>query len=158
MTRWLCSSVTFIILSAFRMLMRKVRVLAFGTFDIFHPGHEYFLRQAKKQGDELVVVVARDSTVRQIKGKLPVNNENNRLKLIQKLDYVDKAMLGSNDGDKYRIIGRIKPDIISLGHDQEAFVDNLREELGKRNLKTTIMRIDAFKPEIYKSSKYKKQN
>ena len=45
-------------------------VMAFGTFDLMHPGHEYFLRQAKKRGDYLIAVIARDSTVKKLKGKL----------------------------------------------------------------------------------------
>lgn len=42
-------------------------VLTFGTFDIFHPGHEYYLREAKKHGDKLVTVIARDQTVKNVK-------------------------------------------------------------------------------------------
>ena len=48
-----------------------VRVLAFGTFDILHPGHDHYLQEARKLGDELWVVVALDETVRQGKGRLP---------------------------------------------------------------------------------------
>jgi FAD synthetase len=132
------------------------RVLVFGTFDIFHPGHEHFLSQAKKHGDELIVVVARDSTVKQVKGELPVRDENYRLSTIEKLDYVDKAMLGHVTEDKYKIIEGIKPDMICLGYDQLAFVDGLEKELKKRGLTTSITRIDAYKPNIYKSSHYKK--
>lgn len=46
--------------------MAKI-VMAFGTFDVFHPGHEYYLTQAKKYGDILIVVVARDKTVEKVK-------------------------------------------------------------------------------------------
>jgi FAD synthetase len=132
------------------------RVLVFGTFDILHPGHEYFLKQAKKQGGELVVVVARDSTVKQVKGEQPHHDENFRLSNIQNLDYVDKAMLGNKTNDKYKIVEEIKPDLICLGYDQKAFVDDLEKELKKRGLSASIMRIDAYKPDIYKSSRYKK--
>ena len=47
----------------------RKKVMVFGTFDIFHKGHENFLKQAKKLGDCLTVVVARDETV--LKFKLP---------------------------------------------------------------------------------------
>jgi FAD synthetase len=133
------------------------RVLVFGTFDVFHPGHEYFLKQAKKHGDDLIVVVARDSTVKQLKGKLPVNDESNRLKLIQALSYVNKAMLGYEIADKHKIIEEIKPDFICLGYDQLAFVDGLEKKLAELELKTEIIRLGAYKPHIYKSSHYKKQ-
>ncbi len=131
------------------------RVLVFGTFDIFHPGHEYFLKQAKKLGNQLVVVVARDKTVEQVKGKAPVNDEQARLGVIQKLDYVSKAVLGYETSDKYKIIREIKPDIICLGYDQTTFTNDLEAKLHEIGLSPEIIRIDAYKPHKYKSSHYK---
>ncbi len=134
------------------------KVLVFGTFDILHPGHEYFLKQAKKHGYELIVVIARDLTVKQIKKLMPDNNELKRLKTIQKLDYVDKAVLGSMDMDKYKIIEDIKPDVICLGYDQTAFVNDLEAKLYERGLRPEIIRISAYKPDKHKSSHYKKKD
>ncbi|HHE36779.1 MAG TPA: FAD synthase [Candidatus Woesearchaeota archaeon] len=133
--------------------MRKV--LVFGTFDILHPGHEYFLKQAKKHGDELIVVIARDLTVKQVKKEFPVNNEQERLGAVKKLDYVNNAILGSLSKDKYRIIEEVRPDVICLGYDQEAFVSGLEAKLQEKGLKPEIIRLDAYKPEKYKSSYYK---
>ncbi len=131
------------------------KVLVFGTFDIFHKGHEFYLKQARKHGDILVVVVALDSTVKKVKGKLPVNNESKRLAKIQSLDYVDLAVLG-NKQDKYAVIEELKPDVIVLGYDQGFFTALLKEELSKRGLNIDIIRIkESFKPEKYKSSKLK---
>jgi len=135
------------------------KVLVFGTFDILHPGHKYFLKQAKEQAGYseagyLVIVVARDLTVKQVKHEFPVNNETERLLQVQKLEYVDKAMLGSTDIDKYKIIEEVNPDIICLGYDQKAFIDELPAELDKRGLKPEIVRINAYKPEKHKSSRY----
>jgi len=62
------------------------KTLVFGTFDILHPGHEYFLKEAKRHGDQLVVVVARDLTVKQVKKLMPDNNELERLKIVKKLE------------------------------------------------------------------------
>jgi len=133
------------------------RVLVFGTFDILHPGHEYFLKQAKNQGDELFVVVARDSTVKQVKGKPPHHDENYRLDAIQKLDYVDKAVFGSETSDRYKIIEDINPDVICLGYDQDSFTDNLEAKLQKRGLSPEIVRISAYMPHVHKSKHYKEQ-
>ena len=130
----------------------KKKVLTFGTFDLLHKGHEFYLKEAKKHGEELWVVVARDKTVKQIKGILPVEDEQERLSNVQSLDYVDKALLGKV-GDKYAIIEEVNPDIICLGYDQVAFTDKLKEELEFRGLHPEIIRISSFKPEIYKSSK-----
>ena len=48
-----------------------IKVLVFGTFDIIHPGHVFFLNQAKKLGDFLCVVVSRDETVNELKREYP---------------------------------------------------------------------------------------
>ena len=73
-----------------------VRVMASGVFDILHPGHVMFLREAKKLGDELVVVVARDSTVMKFKHK-PIMPENVRRFLVESLKPVDRAVLGHEE-------------------------------------------------------------
>lgn len=128
-------------------------VLVFGTFDIIHPGHMNFLKQAKKHADKLVVVVARDLTVKDLKGRFPENNEERRLKNIKKLPYVDEAILGSLGNDRYKIIGEIKPDVIALGYDQYFFTEDLKKELKKRGILADIVRLKPYKEEIYKSSK-----
>jgi len=133
--------------------MKKTKVLAFGTFDIFHKGHEFYLKEAKKYGDILNVIVARDSTVKQIKGKTPLNSELKRLAQIQNLDYVDKAFLGYEE-DKYKIIEEIRPHIICLGYDQQSFSNDLKNKLKKRGLNPKIVKFEkGFKPELYKTSK-----
>ena len=128
-------------------------VMVFGTFDLFHQGHEFFLRQAKKHGDHLLVCVARDKTVVKLKGRTPVEPELKRLAKLQSLSFVDEVFMGS-EGDKYGCIERYKPDIICLGYDQTYFTDNLGEELKKRGLSTKVIRItESFQPEKFKSSK-----
>ena len=89
-----------------------VKVMATGTFDILHLGHIYYLKEAKKLGDTLAVVVATDSTVRKLKHE-PINPEEIRLNLIKELKIVDEAYLGHED-DMYEIVKEIKPDIIAL--------------------------------------------
>ena len=132
---------------------REKKVLTFGTFDIFHKGHEFYLKKARKNGNTLNVVVARDSTVKQIKGKYPLNNELKRLAKIQNLEYVDKAFLGYEE-DKYKIIEELKPDVICIGYDQNSFTDNLEAILRDRGLTPKIIKFEkGFKPKLYKTSK-----
>jgi FAD synthetase len=120
------------------------KVLAFGTFDKIHKGHIYYLKQAKKHG-HLTVVIARDLTVRTVKGKFPENNEQKRLSLVKKLNIADNLILG-NFNEKYTVLDYVKPDIVALGYDQKAFTDNLREELEKRRLyNTKILRMKELK-------------
>lgn len=131
------------------------KVLAFGTFDILHPGHKSYLEQAKALGDFLVVAIARDQTITKVKGVVPQNSERIRLKKIRGIKTVDRAVLGFLN-DPYTIIERIRPDIIALGYDQRNYTENLKQELKKRSLNCRIVRMEPYYPEKYKSSKLKK--
>ncbi|MDX9913348.1 MAG: DNA alkylation repair protein [Candidatus Moranbacteria bacterium] len=131
------------------------KVMVFGTFDIFHKGHISFLKQAIVYGDYLIVVVARDKTVRAVKGAWSQNKEDNRLQTIKDSSLASEVVLGSQT-NKYSAIKKYQPDVICLGYDQKFFIDNLREELKKIDLeKTKIIKLKPYKPGIYKSSKLK---
>ncbi len=100
----------------------RIRILAAGCFDLLHYGHLRYLEEAKKLGGkraELIVVVARDSTILKRKGRLPVMKEEHRRILVEALKPVDSAILGGADMDTARVIRDVKPDIIALGYDQE---------------------------------------
>lgn len=125
-------------------------VLIFGTFDRLHTGHLYFLKQAKKYGN-LSVVVARDKTVKEVKYKLPKQNEKQRQLAIKKTGLVKRVLLG-NLKNKYSIIKKIKPDIICLGYDQKFFIHNLPIIIKKYKLKIEIIRLKPYKPHLYKTS------
>ncbi|MEK6910173.1 MAG: adenylyltransferase/cytidyltransferase family protein [Nanoarchaeota archaeon] len=127
------------------------RVMVAGTFDIFHLGHEYFLKEARKFGDELIVVIARDENVLRIKGKKTKNSEDKRLNKVLESGLADRVVLG-NKGNIFNIIEEIKPDVICLGYDQPIDESKLKLEIENRNLIIQIVRLSAFKPEIYKSS------
>ena len=119
-----------------------VKVMATGTFDLLHIGHIYFLKEAKKLGDELIVVVARDLTVRKLKHE-PVTPEDMRLGLIRELKMVDQAELGHED-DMYKVVEEIRPDIIALGYDQVHDEKILNQELKKRKLKARVVRLSKY--------------
>ena len=123
--------------------------MAFGTFDLLHPGHTHFLREARALGDYLVVVVARDATVKEIKGRLPARGEEARRATLEGLRIADRVRLGSKD-DKYTVVREERPDIIALGYDQVALVDGLERMLPAT---TTVVRLSSYFPEKYKSSK-----
>lgn len=128
-------------------------VMVFGTFDILHHGHINFLRQAGKLGDYLIAVVARDKTALEVKKILPRHNEKDRLKSVKASGAVDKAVLG-RAGDKYAIIKKYKPDVVALGYDQKFFTQGLRKKLNEYKLEEAkIVRLKAYKPHKYKSSK-----
>ena len=136
--------------------MTKKRVLVFGTFDLIHPGHIHFLKKARKHGDELVVIIARDQTVKKLKGKKPLYDEDQRKEQVEYLRIADQVALG-NRVDKYRVIRRFSPHVICLGYDQKHFVDGLEKIIKKLDKKPKIIRIKPYKPEKYKSSLLKKK-
>ncbi len=127
------------------------KVLVFGTFDGIHEGHLDFFKQAKKYGDYLIAVVGRDETIKKIKHRCPEYSEKERLRAVQNMTLVNEARMGYK-GNPYRIILKIKPEVICLGYDQNSFTKNLRNEIKKLRLKTKVRRLKAYKPEKYHSS------
>ncbi len=118
-----------------------VRVLATGTFDILHPGHIRYLSAAKALGDELYVIVARNSMIKH-KPK-PIIPEEQRLAMVSTLRVVDKAMLGS-ETDMFEPLREIKPDIIALGKNQFFDEKELEARLKVHGIEAKVVRIKAF--------------
>ncbi|VVB93976.1 FAD synthase [uncultured archaeon] len=118
-----------------------VRVLATGTFDILHPGHLLYLSEAKALGDELYVIVARDSMIKH-KPK-PIVPEGQRLAMVQALRMVDKAMLGS-EHDMFEPLRKICPDIIALGKNQFFNENELETQLKSHGINAKVVRIQSF--------------
>ena len=110
-----------------------VRVMASGVFDLIHPGHISYLQQARSFGDELVVVVACDDTVRKNKHE-PITPDYMRAKIVGSLKPVDVAIVGKNHGDIFDTVREVKPDVIVLGFDQHFDTEKLRESLEKEGL------------------------
>ena len=110
-----------------------VRVMASGVFDLIHPGHISYLQQARSFGDELVVVVACDDTVRKNKHE-PITPDYMRAKIVGSLKPVDVAIVGKNNGDIFDTVREVKPDVIVLGFDQHFDTEKLRESLEKEGL------------------------
>lgn len=124
------------------------KVMVFGTFDILHQGHLDYFKQAKKYGTEVVAVVARNVNVFRMKGRYPKNDEKVRLANILASGAVDQVRLGYLD-DPFKIIHEEEPNVIALGYDQNSYEKGLTKEFPN----IEIVRLKAFKPEIYKSSK-----
>lgn len=124
------------------------KVMVFGTFDFLHPGHLDFFKQAKKFGQKLIVVIARDKTVKTVKKKLPKNSEKDRFNLISQLKIVNQVVLG-NLKDQMKVIKQFKPDVVCLGYDQKFFINELKSTFP--DLK--IVKLKSYKSNFYKSSK-----
>ena len=130
-------------------------VLASGVFDLLHLGHVKFLEEAKKAGGknaELIVIIARDSTVQETKGRKPIMPESQRRALVESLKVVDEAVLGFENFDIGDVIDRIKPDVIALGYDQAAMERRVREYVDKHGLNVKVVRVGKFEEDELDSS------
>jgi FAD synthetase len=117
------------------------RVVAQGTFDILHPGHVHYLRDAADMGDELHVIVARSVNVTH--KAPPVVPDEQRREMVAALKPVDEAHLGHPE-DIFVPIERLEPDIIALGYDQHHDAEGLRSALAERGLDCTVRRASAL--------------
>lgn len=103
--------------------------MVFGVFDGLHAGHRAFLRAAKKRGEELIVVVARDSAARLLKHKTPRRTQAARAAALRRSMLADRVALGDRKQGSYGVIARWKPDIICLGYDQRALANDLKKRM-----------------------------
>ncbi|MCT8338058.1 FAD synthase [Methanoculleus sp. Afa-1] len=127
-----------------------IRVVATGTFDILHPGHLYYLEESRNLGDELVVIVARDTNVKH--KPRPILPEDQRLRVVRALRPVDQALLGDLH-DMFRPIEDLRPDIITLGFNQHFDEEHLRQRLRERGLDADVVRIPGYPGSLASSSK-----
>ncbi|NHJ47964.1 MAG: adenylyltransferase/cytidyltransferase family protein [Asgard group archaeon] len=123
-------------------------MVVFGTFDIIHPAHLKFLIEVRSAVDcfecELIVVLARDSSIVRIKGHEPIFDEEKRLRLISGLRVVDYALLGNEGENHFQIILDLEPDYIVLGYDQVPNIDPLLEFIKNNKLKTIVHRLPKY--------------
>jgi len=141
--------------------VKMKRVLAAGVFDLLHYGHIRYLEEAKKLGGpdaKLTVIVARDETVRRMKGQDPVIPEDQRRAVVEALRVVDEALLGFEDLDLDRVIQQVRPDIVAVGHDQEAIRNQVDKIKRARELSLEIIQVGRFGEEdLNSSSKIKRR-
>lgn len=139
---------------------KKRVVLASGVFDLLHLGHVRFLEEAKKAGGpnaELVVIIARDSTVKKRKNEKPVMSEKQRCALVASLRIVDKAILGYRRFNLAKVIERISPDVAAFGYDQKEMEEAVRNHVNLRGLNIKVVRIEKFSSDELDSSSEIKQ-
>ena len=121
------------------------RVLLFGTFDDLHPGHRFVLDEARARGD-VSVVVARDGTVLKIKGRAPLQSQDDRMQAIRDA-YPDATVIPGDERDYMASVRAVQPDLILLGYDQQ-----LPPGVTEADLLCPVERLEAFEPHVHKSS------
>ena len=123
--------------------------MAVGVFDLLHAGHLHYVEQAKSLGDELVVVVAHDDTVRKQKHE-PVTNQDLRRRMVEGLKPVDKAIIGNPPSEPiFDILEIIKPDIIALGYDQKHSRDSIKNGLEENGWgQVEVIRVEGLADDL----------
>ena len=125
-------------------------VLAGGVFDIIHPGHIHTLNSAKSLGDVLLVVVATNQTAEKMKKRIPLHNQEQRQNLVNSLSMVDLCLIGY-EGDIFKTVEFVKPEIIALGYDQIHQEKFITDGCKKLNLNVKVARLQSPNPEISSS-------
>jgi FAD synthetase len=124
-----------------------VRVFVGGTFDGLHLGHAFLLQFARRRGLALAkrqgrpgvhvsVVIARDESVRRIKGTPAQHSEQERRRLVVPNNFV-------------RSVRRVDPDLVVLGYDQRGDWERILAEAG---IEAKVVRCPAYEPDRLKSS------
>lgn len=114
----------------------KKMVFTNGCFDLLHAGHVHYLKEARKQGDFLLVGINSDASVRQLKGPgRPHRNEARRLEMLGRLDCVD-AVLVFPEAHVTDLLLKLKPDVYVKGGDYsiESIDPVLRESLFREKI------------------------
>jgi D-beta-D-heptose 7-phosphate kinase/D-beta-D-heptose 1-phosphate adenosyltransferase len=88
-----------------------------GVFDLLHPGHVRYLREARALGDALIVAVNSDRSVRANKGaSRPINPDRERAEVLLALESVDAAVIFDED-TPHGIVSAVQPDVLVKGAD-----------------------------------------
>ncbi|MFH0928322.1 MAG: adenylyltransferase/cytidyltransferase family protein [bacterium] len=130
-----------------------VKVLASGVFDILHPGHLYYLTEARKLGDYLVVVVASDCTATALK-RPPLHSAEQRAELVRALKVVDEVIIGFDTFDALAMLHQIQPQIIALGFDQERLEGELAGLIADSGQEIDLIRIPRCPSGSVSTSQY----
>ena len=122
------------------------KIVAFGTFDGLHEGHLAFLKQARRCGDHLTVVVARDHIVDQLKGRSSKIEFGHRCELLRRKSDVDEVVGSDLQLGTWQILEKIEPDVIAVGYDQILLKKSLESYMPKVGWSPEIRVIGFHEP------------
>lgn len=106
-------------LSSICQSQQKTKQIVFtnGCFDLLHVGHVRYLKEAKKQGDILIVGLNTDASVKRLKGpERPIQIEQDRAEILAALECVDFVTLFDED-TPLNLIKELKPQVLVKGGD-----------------------------------------
>ncbi len=124
-----------------------VRVITYGTFDLFHEGHYKLLQRAKQLGDYLIVGVTTEE-YDQTRGKLNVvDSLITRIENVKKTGFADEIIVEESQGQKFRDIKKYNIDIFTVGSDWIGIFDYLKDYCQvvylerTKNISSTMLRV-----------------
>lgn len=103
-----------------------MKVITFGTFDMFHIGHLNILERARAMGTSLVVGVSSDQLNFSKKSRYPICNEDDRTRIIRALSCVDDVFLEESLELKAEYIKQFNADLLVMGDDWTGRFDHLK--------------------------------
>lgn len=106
---------------------KPIRVVTFGTFDVFHFGHLRLLERARGLGGWLAVGVSTDHLNLEKKGRLPVFTERERCAILSSLRVVDSVFLEESLEEKRKYLLEKRADVLAMGDDWVGKFDEFRD-------------------------------
>ncbi|MEJ5071356.1 adenylyltransferase/cytidyltransferase family protein [Enterobacter ludwigii] len=103
------------------------KVITFGTFDVFHVGHINIIERAAQLGDYLIVGVSSDQLNYSKKQRFPVYNENDRMKIINSLKFVNEVFLEESLELKLEYIKKYEANLLVMGNDWQGRFDWVKD-------------------------------
>ncbi|MHB1349600.1 MAG: adenylyltransferase/cytidyltransferase family protein [Desulfobulbaceae bacterium] len=104
-----------------------IRIITFGTFDVFHVGHLRILQRAKELGDYLIVGVSTDALNFSKKNKYPVYSQEERREIIENIRFVDEVFYEHSLENKRNYLIEYKADILVMGDDWQGKFDEFSD-------------------------------
>jgi cytidyltransferase-like protein len=133
--------------------MNQKTVVIFGVFDGIHEGHRAFIKGAREHGDRLVGIVARDSVVEKLKGKIPDNREADRIKMLLEVPEIDIVYLGDIEEGTYKMLREVHPSVVYLGYDQVELFEDLKHSIESGTLPDMELLVgEAHRPDEFHNS------
>jgi glycerol-3-phosphate cytidylyltransferase len=104
-----------------------MRIITFGTFDVFHVGHVNILERSRALGAELYVGISSDNLNMDKKGRYPIYSEEDRMRIVSALSCVDYVFLEESLEKKKEYILEHKADLLVMGDDWLGRFDDMKE-------------------------------
>ncbi|PJE75781.1 hypothetical protein COV04_02455 [Candidatus Uhrbacteria bacterium CG10_big_fil_rev_8_21_14_0_10_48_11] len=127
------------------------RVLVFGTFDLLHPGHISFLREASAFG-AVTVALTPDELITTYKGAAPVNDYHKRERRLRQLSLVTDVISADKSPNTYHILKKNKPTMVLLGYDQQVMAKQLLSRIREYGPAISIAVAHPYRDNVYRSS------